>query len=120
MTSPEPKKIAKDTLALRLIAMRHELGLSQREASIRTGVPFGVWQGMESGRGTRNLAEVIEKIEEHLDYDRNWLMWGTGVNRGSQDDNDPLTDLAPASETEPDTHLEAARLLPSAPPKHAA
>jgi len=42
-----------DTLAARLILLRHELGWTQREATQETGVPYGVWQGMESGRETR-------------------------------------------------------------------
>lgn len=65
-----------DTLAHRLVLLRHELGLSQREAAIRTGVSFGVWQGMESGRATRGVDKAVAAIAAALDCDREWLMWG--------------------------------------------
>lgn len=65
-----------DSLAHRLVLLRHELGLSQREAAIRTGVSFGVWQGMESGRATRGVDRAVAAIADTLDVDRNWLMWG--------------------------------------------
>lgn len=82
MTAPATKRRPKDTLALRLLGMRHELGLSQREASMRTGVPFGTWQGMESGRSTRDLAKHIQAISSELGYDRDWLMWGSQDSDG--------------------------------------
>lgn len=33
-----------DTLPARLILMRHELGLSQRDAAQACGITFGEWQ----------------------------------------------------------------------------
>lgn len=66
-----------DTLAIRLIQVRHEMKVSQREAADQTGVPYGTWQGMESGRATRDLGEHIAKICDTYGYDRAWLMWGT-------------------------------------------
>ena len=95
MTAPAGKR-PKDTLALRLIGLRHELGMSQREASIRTGVPFGTWQGMESGRSTRDLAKHIQAISTELGYDRDWLMWGdAAVNSRSSGSNGDVTALIP-------------------------
>lgn len=70
-------RIPEDTLAARLLMVRHELGISQREASERSGVPFGIWQGMESGRGTINLPEHIQKISDAFGYDRSWLAFGS-------------------------------------------
>ena len=65
-----------DTLAARLILLRHELGWTQREATHETGVPYGVWQGMESGRETRGLDRHVAAIVKASGYDRDWLMWG--------------------------------------------
>jgi len=71
------RKVAADTLAARLILLRREMGWrSQRDAAEATGVPFGTWQGMETGRDTRGLNRHITKIAEASGYDRDWLMWG--------------------------------------------
>lgn len=77
-------RVAADSLAIRLIAIRHEQGkvtkgktLSQREAAEMTGVPYGTWQGMEDGRATRDLDKHVAKICDTFGYDRGWLMWGT-------------------------------------------
>lgn len=56
--------------------LRHQLGLSQREASEQTGVSFGVWQGMEAGRATRGIDKAVAAISAKLGCDREWLMWG--------------------------------------------
>lgn len=69
-----------DTLAHRLVLLRHEEGLSQREAALRTGVSFGVWQGMESGRATRGVDRAVAAIAATLKYDREWLMWGGSLS----------------------------------------
>jgi len=74
-TDPRPR-IPTDSLPMRLIALRHEEGWSQREAAIATGVPLGVWQGMELGRGTRGVTRHIAAIAASTGYDRDWLMWG--------------------------------------------
>lgn len=71
------RKVAADTLPARLILLRREMGWrSQRAAAEATGVPFGTWQGMESGRDTRALDRHIAKIADASGYDRDWLMWG--------------------------------------------
>jgi hypothetical protein len=73
-------RVPKDTLAARLVLVRHEQGkISQRDAAEETGVPYGTWQGMEDGRATRNLDQHIAKIAGRYGYDRGWLMWGTQV-----------------------------------------
>lgn len=78
-------RVPEDTLAARLVLIRHELGIqrgkrvSQRDAAEETGVPYGTWQGMESGRATRELDQHVRKIAETYGYDPVWLMWGTRV-----------------------------------------
>ena len=91
--TPMPR-VPRDTLAIRLLVMRHELGWSQRQAAEETGVPFGVWQGMEAGRETRNLGQHIAAISERTGYRRDWLMWGgpfSGPDDGGPDSPSSLT-----------------------------
>lgn len=80
-----------DTLAHRLVLLRHEQGLSQREAALRTGVSFGVWQGMESGRATRGVDRAVAAIAATLKYDREWLMWGGSLSDPFQGPGVPNT-----------------------------
>lgn len=88
--NPLKSKVAADTLAARLVLLRREMGWSQREASEATGVPFGVWQGMELLRETRGLDRHVVRIAAASGYDRDWLMWGGPLASPShtQPDND--------------------------------
>lgn len=65
-----------DTLASRLLLVRHELHISQREAAERSGLTFGEWQSMENGAAARGLDRKVSAIAGGLGVDRNWLMWG--------------------------------------------
>lgn len=90
-----------DTLAARLVLIRHELKISQREAADQTGVPYGTWRGMEAGRASRDLGTHIAKICDTYGYDRAWLMWGTqpgprpggGPDGGHPADSEALDEL---------------------------
>lgn len=93
------RRVPADTLALRLVAMRHELGYSQRKASEESGVPFGTWQGMEAGRKTRGLDEHIQKIATTLGYDRDWLMWGRTPEPNGPDGGGPTAGVTVAEPT---------------------
>ena len=64
-----------DSLAHRLVLVRLQLGLSQREAALRCGVTYGEWQSMELGRAARALDVKVAKISDALGVDRDWLMW---------------------------------------------
>lgn len=75
MTSRTPWRPA-DTLAARAVLVRRQLGLSQREAAIRTRIGYGTWQGMEDGRAVRHVDQVVTAISDAFGVDRNWLMWG--------------------------------------------
>ena len=68
--------IPSDTLAARIVLVRRELGISQREAATRCGLTYGEWQSMEDGRAARDLPAKVARISLALDVDRDWLMWG--------------------------------------------
>lgn len=68
--------IPADSLANRLILIRRELGLSQREAALRCGVGFGSWQSWENGSAPRNALRDLVWVAERLGVDRDWLMFG--------------------------------------------
>ena len=71
------RRIPKSTVGTRVRDARLEAGLSQRAAAELCGLTYGEWQSIEDGRGARQLDVKVDKIARGLDYDRNWLMWGT-------------------------------------------
>ena len=82
MNAPQVAWTPRDTLAHRLILVRHELGISQREAAVRCGIPYGSWQSMEDGRDARGLIDKVAKISAALGVDRDWLTWGGVLGTG--------------------------------------
>ncbi|WP_049904069.1 helix-turn-helix domain-containing protein, partial [Rhodococcus aetherivorans] len=79
MTTAEKAQDARkphDNLPLRLVMLRHECGVSQRQAAARIGVTPRVWQGMEEGRNTAGLLEILQKVSDEFGYDLHWLTWG--------------------------------------------
>lgn len=64
--------------------IRAEQGVSQRQAAFRCGVTPRVWQGMEEGRNTAGLLDVLRTIASEFGYDLDWLTWG-----GPLKTNDP-------------------------------
>lgn len=68
-----------DTLANRVALIRNEMGLTQREMALRTGITFGKIQGIENGRSVHHEVEVLNKIATSLGVDRDWLMHGGGL-----------------------------------------
>jgi transcriptional regulator with XRE-family HTH domain len=75
-TAPTEAWVPADTLAARLILVRHQLGLSQREAAEQAGVGFGAWQSWESGRAPRNAVTVLAQVADRLRLRRDWLLFG--------------------------------------------
>jgi transcriptional regulator with XRE-family HTH domain len=76
MATKQAAWIPVDDLATRLLVLRHQRGLSQREAADRCGITYGAWQSMEDGRQARGLDQKVAKIADALGVDREWLMWG--------------------------------------------
>lgn len=94
-----------DTLAARLVLVRRQLGLTQREAAERCGLTFGEWQSMEDGRQARGLNSKIQRIALGLRVNRNWLMWG-GPLTPPEDINIRSSSHDHADSDEPDTFRE--------------
>lgn len=69
-----------DNLANRLRLVRAEKGLSQKEAAFACGISARVWQNAEDGRSIRDEVHVLASIAEHLNVDRDWLVWGGPLN----------------------------------------
>lgn len=65
-----------DTLPLRLVMLRYEASVSQKEAAFRCGITPRVWQGMEEGRSTAKLLDILKRIADEFGYDRDWLAYG--------------------------------------------
>lgn len=76
MTTVTDGRVPADTLPHRLVLLRLEMGWSQREAAIATGVTYGEWQSMEAGRAARDIPRKVALIAEATGFSRDWLMWG--------------------------------------------
>ena len=72
--------VPQDTLAARVVLLRHTLGLSRRQFSQLTGVTEAALQGIEEGRSPHKLPEKIQKIHQATGVSREWLMWGGPLN----------------------------------------
>lgn len=75
---PDPGQpyIPEDTLASRLVQLRHGLGLTQAEAAEKCDLDDGSWSNWERGARPRDMVDVVAKITDALHVDRDWLMWG--------------------------------------------
>ncbi len=74
--STAPSWVPGDSFSLRLLILRHELGLTQREAAKRCGLDDGSWSNWENGSHPRDMAKVVRQIHDATDVDMPWLMWG--------------------------------------------
>lgn len=73
--------VPETTFASRLVLLRHHLGLTQVEAAAKCGLDDGSWSNWERGGKPRGMDQVVEKIAETFNVDRNWLMWGVATMR---------------------------------------
>jgi transcriptional regulator with XRE-family HTH domain len=78
MTSNEPRssKRPRDRWASRLVLLRLDMGLSQKEIAELCGIKRPTWATWENGAIPRNQAEVARKITQATGYDRDWLLFG--------------------------------------------
>lgn len=99
------RRIPQDSLPLRLVMLRHEAHISQRQAAFRCGITPRVWQGMEEGRATANLLDVLQTIADEFDYDRDWLAYGGELAKKSPRRPDgPDGGVEPPGGIEPPTY----------------
>lgn len=76
-TTEHQRSIPTDQFRYRvLLARLHAGGLTTREAAARCGVTYASWSNWERGMKPRDLLDVVEKISEGLEVDRDWLLWG--------------------------------------------
>lgn len=76
-TLPQRRKIPRDSFALRLLALRHDLGLSQEEIADLCEVKRPTWATWERGSMPRNVADAARKISEATGYSLSWLLFGS-------------------------------------------
>lgn len=62
-------------LAERLIEIRHDMGLTQREMADFVQVSSGAWQGYEYGKVPK--ADTLKRLVE-CGYNANWILSGEG------------------------------------------
>lgn len=107
-TLPQSRKIPRDSFALRLISLRHELDLSQEQVADLCGVKRPTWATWENGSIPRNMAEQAQKIARATGYDRDWLLYG----HEDPTDPDPTKSLLPGDYGfDPRHRLKALRSL---------
>ena len=71
-----------DSFSLRLLILRHELGLTQREAAKRCGLDDASWSNWERGSHPRDMAKIVRQIHDATNVDMAWLMWGVTPDGG--------------------------------------
>ena len=79
--TPNRRRVPTDTLPLRLVMLRHEANISQRRAAFQCGITPRIWQGMEEGRSTANLLDVLQTVADEFGYDRDWLAYGGELDK---------------------------------------
>lgn len=73
--------IPEDSFGTRLIQVRKRLGMTQAEIAQACDLDDGSWSNWENGSRPRGMDEVVRKIAENLNVDRDWLMWGSPDER---------------------------------------
>lgn len=83
-----------DTFAARLVVLRRELGLNQREMAALCQVSAPTLNTWENGSMPQKMAAVVNKIAAATGCDRQWLMWGGALrlspNGYKQDASQPF------------------------------
>lgn len=96
-----------DSFSLRLLILRHELGLTQREAAKRCGLDDGSWSNWENGSHPRDMAKVVRQIHDATGVDMPWLMWGVMPAGGGSP-----TPLGDGPDTPPDLPNRLSTCIP--------
>jgi transcriptional regulator with XRE-family HTH domain len=74
---PETRWVPANTFGQRLRQLRLALGrLSVEEAAALCGLNDKTWSTWENGRHPQRMHEVVNKIAEATNVDRDWLMYG--------------------------------------------
>lgn len=86
---PQRRRRPRDTFALRLLALRHELGMTQQQIADLVGVKRGAWNTWEEGRIPREQAKIAKLIADATGYERDWLLYGGGLSAWPTNDDHP-------------------------------
>lgn len=73
---PQQLKVPRDTLALRLRAIRYEEGMTVEEAARRAKIPAASWSYWERGGSPKDYEDITQRIAGALGYDPVWLALG--------------------------------------------
>jgi transcriptional regulator with XRE-family HTH domain len=68
--------IPPDTFPDRLLRARKARKLTVAQAAAKAGVSPATWSTWERGAHPRDLLDVVQRVSNGLDVDRDWLVWG--------------------------------------------
>jgi transcriptional regulator with XRE-family HTH domain len=68
--------IPPDTFPDRLLRARKARKLTVAQAAAKAGVSPATWSTWERGAHPRDLLDVVRRVSNGLDVDRDWLVWG--------------------------------------------
>lgn len=73
---PRRGRIPSDTFANRLVLVRRLAGMTIKEAAATCGLHYATWSTWEAGRRPADAPDVVTRIANELDIDREWLLFG--------------------------------------------
>lgn len=73
---PQRRRVPRDSFALRLVMLRHDLDWTQQEAADTVGVKRASWASWEKGRMPHAQAQITKQIADATGYDLRWLLYG--------------------------------------------
>ena len=86
---PQRRRRARDTFALRLLAIRHEMDMTQEEIADLVGVKRAAWNTWEHGAIPQRQADIVKKIADATGYERDWLLYGGQLSGSPTNDDHP-------------------------------
>jgi transcriptional regulator with XRE-family HTH domain len=86
---PQRRRRPHDTFALRLVALRHDLEMTQQEISDLVGVKRAAWNTWENGSIPQRQADIAKKISDATGYELSWLLYGGSLSDTPTNDDHP-------------------------------
>ena len=79
-------RLPRDTFALRVAMVRHEMDWNFREAAAAVGVSHQSWQNWESGKPCSTMEQTCERLAAATGFRYEWLMVGGALDNGGPND----------------------------------